>query len=174
MTRLLTFLFLTGLTFATIQSFGQVDTSAIKQFIQKQEPDEQKFIAFLKAGKIDDCMKYFSAAVIKKYGVDSLKKELGHLNNLLSKHIAPKVTHSLGQNFRGVGTFGHDSDGNYEKKSLYQFMDRENVVYYFSLYYSDKDPVAFIKYYESENLQEGFLKNLKPTKPLLAPPSSGN
>ena len=100
-------------------------------------------------------MKYFSAAVIKKYGVDSLKKELRHLNNLLSKHIAPKVTHSLGQSFRGVGTFGHDSDGNYEKKSLYQFMDRENVVYYFSLYYSDNDPVAFIKYYESENLQEG-------------------
>jgi hypothetical protein len=151
MTRHLRLLFLTILIFTAVQSYGQADTSAIKNFIQKQEPGEEKFIAFLKKGKIEDCLQYFSTGVIKKYGTDSLKKELKYLGILLSKYPAPKVTYSLGQNFRGIGTFGHDSDGKYEKKSLYQFMDKGNVVYYFSLYYSDNEPVTTIKYYYSKN-----------------------
>jgi len=174
MTRYLTLLLLTLLTFTAIQSFGQEDTSSIKSFIEKQQPEEEKFIAFLKKGKIDDCLKYFSTDVTKKYGTDSLKKELKHLSTLLSKYPAPKITYSLGQNFRGIGTFGHDSEGRYEKRSLYQLMDKDSVVYYFSLYYSDIEPVATIKYYDSENFQEPFLKNLKSTQPILAPPTKEN
>jgi len=169
MTRLLTLFFPIILIFASVQSFGQVDTTAIKNFIQKQEPDEEKFMALLKQGKIDDCMKYFSTGVIKKYGADSLKKELKYLNTLISKYPAPKVTYSLGQNFRGIGTFGHDSEGKYEKKSLYQFLDNGNVIYYFSLYYSDNEPIAKIKYFDSENFQEPYLKNIKPTQQISAP-----
>lgn len=174
MTRHLTLLLLTLLTLTAFQSFGQEDTSAIKSFIQKQQPEEEEFIAFLRKGKIDDCLKYFSTGVTKKYGTDSLKKELKYLNTLLSKYPDPKITYSLGQNFRGIGTFGHNSEGKYEKKSLYQFMDKNIVVYYFSLYYSDTEPVATIKYYDSENFQEPFLKNLKPTQPILAPPTKEN
>jgi hypothetical protein len=119
-------------------------------------------------------LKYFTAEAIKKYGLDSLKKELKYLATLFSKYKSPKATYLLGQNFRGVGTFGHDSEGKYEKKSLYQFMDGGNVKYYFALYFNDNEPVTSIKYYDSENFQEPFLKNLKPLKPILAPPTKGN
>ena len=87
MKKYLTLFFPMILTFCSVQSFGQTDTTAIKNFIQKQEPDEEKFMTFLKDGKIENCMKYFSTGVIKKYGVDSLKKELEYLNILFSSFI---------------------------------------------------------------------------------------
>jgi hypothetical protein len=169
MKKFLTFLFWTNLTLTSIQSFGQIDTTAIKDFIQRQQVGEEKFIDFLKIGNIDSCMKFFSASVINKYGTDSLKKELKYLNNLLSKNPHPQVTFSLGQNFQGIGTFGHNSDGNFEKKSLYQFMDKDSVIYFFTLYYNDKEPTALIKFFDSEDLTEDFLKKLKLTPPVLVP-----
>jgi len=110
-------------------------------------------------------MMFFSASLVTKYGTDVLEKELQKLNKLFSKYPAPTNSQSIGQSYQGVGTFGHDNDGSYEKKSLYQFMDKkENVIYFFTLYYSDKEPVTTIKYYDSADLND--FKPAKELKPL--------
>ncbi len=163
MKKLLTLAFCIFSVLMTLQTFGQVDTNAIKAFILKQHPNEEKFIGLLKRNRIDSCLKFFSSSVVSKYGKVNLQKELKRLNKLFLKYPTPVNTPSLGQSFRGVGSFGHDNDGNFEKKSLYQFMNKGNVVYYFSLYYSDKEPVGIIKYYDSEELTDfKLLKGLKP------------
>jgi len=166
MKKLLILIFLTISISWTFQTFGQVDTNAIKTFILNQETNEEKFIDLLRRNKIDSCLQFFSSSVVSKYGKDSLQKELKILNKLFLKYPNPVNTPSLGQSFHGVGSFGHDNDGSYEKESLYQFMDKGEVVYYFSLYYSDKEPVGLIKYYNSEELTDFKLpKGLKPIEP---------
>jgi hypothetical protein len=152
---------LTSLTFIFAHSYGQIDTSLIDKFLQKQIFAEEDFIAFLKAGRTDSCLNFFSPALLKKYGDDRLKREIHHLTNLFSKFPDPKQTISIGGSFQGVGTFGHDADGRFEKQSLYQFKSKDSIVYYFTLYYTDKDPVTLIKFFDSPNLTDYPFKKIK-------------
>lgn len=163
MKRIITITFLTISVFATQIAFGQVDTLAIKSFLTKQALDEEKFIDLLKRNKVDSCMTFFSSSVISKYGTDNLQNELKKLNGLFNKYSNVKNTVSLGKSFNGVGTFGHDNDGNYEKSSVYQFYKRKDVAYYFTLYYSDNEPMGIIKYYVSKDLSD--FKPVRKLKP---------
>jgi hypothetical protein len=174
MKRFRQFIFWTSLTFIFAHSYGQVDTSAIDQFLQKQIFAEEDFLKFLKAGKTDSCLNFFSPLLIKKYGADSLNKEIQHLTNLFSKFPAPKQTITIGGSFHGVGTFGHDVDGRFEKQSLYQFISKDRIVYHFTLYYTDKDPVALIKFFDSTNLTDNPFKKMKVTQLPPAPKQGQN
>lgn len=143
----------------------QLSENEMEDLLTKKSPDEESFIALLKANKIDSCLVFFSYVVTNKYGIDGLRNELKKLNKFFKKYPNPKNTVSFGKSSYGVGTFGHDNDGDYEKQSLYQFMKKKgNVKYYFSLYYSDKEPVGVIKYYDSEDLAD--FKPGKKLKPL--------
>ncbi len=143
----------------TFKSFCQVDTQvdtvAITNFVIKQTPSEEKFIALLKGNQIDSCMKFFSEAVINKYGTDSLQNELKNLNKLFLKYPSPVNEPSISISHNGVGGFGHDNEASYERKSLYQFMGKkEKVVYYFSLYFNNEEPIGIIKFYDSKDLTD--------------------
>ena len=74
MKKFFSFLLFANFTLSSTQSLGQADTIAINNFIQRQQTGEEIFTNLLKAGNIDSCIKFFSTAVIKKYGADSLKK----------------------------------------------------------------------------------------------------
>lgn len=112
---------------------------------------------------------FFSSTVINKYGKNSLQNDLKRLNKMFFKYPHPANTQSFGQSINGIGSFGHDNDGNYEKESLFQFMEKGKIVYYFSLYYNDKLPVGIIKYYDSNALTNSKVSNRHITS-TLAPP----
>jgi hypothetical protein len=109
-------------------------------------------------------MTLLSKQVIEKFGPDSIRIEFKRLNKLFHTYSDVKNTSTVGQSFGGVGTFGHDSEGNYELSSLYQFYDDDKVVYHFTLYYNESNPVDVIKYYDSWEFSE--FKNLRLTKPI--------
>jgi hypothetical protein len=90
-----------------------------------------------------------------------LKKETQHLTNLLAEYPNPKITFSLGKSFQGIGSFGHDTVGQFEKQSLYQFMSNDSIVYNFTLYYSDQHPVMLIKFFDSPTLTDNPFKKMK-------------
>ncbi len=121
--------------------------------LRKKPKEEKDFIQLLKRNKIDECVLFFSPAVYNKFGIDSLKSELKNLHELLLKYPNPENRETVGKSLNGVGTFGHDNDGDYERESFYRFSDiNGNVVYFFSIYYSDKEPMGIIKYYSSKNI----------------------
>jgi len=152
------------------ETIAQNDTAALKEFIIHQKISENKFIEVLKANKIDSCLTFFSQKVVRKYGSDSLRKEMKKLHNFFLKYPTPVNTPSIGKSSYGVGAFGHDNDETFELKSLYQFMDKDSVVYYFCLYYSNKYPTK-ISFYDSDNFDDSpFLMQIRTKAPLLVQP----
>ncbi len=149
--------FLVLLSFTIVLSqllFAQTEQE-FQTFKIKQHSCEMVFINFIKQGKVDSCLKYISYSVQNKYGYDSLKREFLKLYKYYRKYPHPTSTGDFGQSTNGVGSFGHNTQGKFEKQSTYQFIDAANkVVYYFTLYYSDREPISTIRFYESKNLSD--------------------
>lgn len=73
-----------------------------------------------------------------------------------------------------MGTFEHDNDGKYELEATFRFMDKGEVVYYFNLYYSDKEPVGRIKFFDCGNFEMGLFDKFGPLPAIEAPTTGGN
>ncbi len=163
MQKIISVLFFMTVTF--FSTFAQADETAVKDFLKKQSPEEERFISLLKKNKIDSCLLLFSLSLKKQIGTDKLIADLKKINAYYSKYPKPKTTPSLGQASSGVGAFGHDINGTWEKQSLYQFIDSNGkVIYYFTLYYDDSEPVGIIKNYDNMDMDNN-IPILKPIKP---------
>lgn len=165
MKRIFILLFLSIITF---HSFGQIDSVHLQNFLAKQEHEEQQFINFLKQGKIDSCLVFFSSSVINNYTRDSLKFELQKIINLYSMYPNQKNEVSYGKPFEGVGAFGHNCNGSIEKKSEYVFYDSTNVSkYWFELYYTNVGNFGEIIFFEKlsrHNYNQVKLKHARKAK----------
>lgn len=53
-------------------------------------------------------------------------------------------------------------------------MDKGEVVYYFNLYYSDKEPVGRIKFFDCGNFEMGLFDKFGPLPAIEAPTTGGN
>jgi hypothetical protein len=140
------FYFVLILTAISFQTSGQVDTVMIKKLATEQYHVEKKIIALLKNIKVGSSLKYFSANYIKQIGQDSLKELLCKI--ILDFIQYPDTTHeiSVGISKNGIGTFGHDTQGNIELKSSYCFFDKKgNLAYILDLYYNDSGNIGEIK-----------------------------
>jgi len=78
------------LTFTFLSSAAQtdvtLDTVLAKKLILNQEHTDKKFIAFLKAKKIDSCMAYLPENVFTRFPKERLKTELNHIAELFIKY----------------------------------------------------------------------------------------
>jgi hypothetical protein len=153
MNKLLTVL--TFLLLAFHSTIAQTEKE-FQAFKTRQDSCEKVFIKFIKQGKVDSCLKYISYTVQNKYGYDSLKREFLRLREFYNKYPNPTNKVNFGQSTNGgVGAFGHNSTGKFEKQSTYQFKDaKDDVIYYFTLYYSDREPVSIIRFYDSKELSD--------------------
>jgi hypothetical protein len=159
-------------------TFSQLDSVEIKQFISSQYPDEQKFISFLKKGQIDSCLSKISTEAILKFGTEKLKAELQKLDSFYKKYGPPKYSSTIGNsvsrpgtNYR-VGSFGHDVRGTIEKRSEYYFENKKGQsVYRFTLYYWNYQNFGIIKYFQVFDIEKF---DSDPRNILVAPPKASN
>ena len=138
-----------------------IESDNFERILKQQQAQEKRFLANLKQGKIQECLEYFSKSVVRKFGIDSLKNELRFLSRCLGDNTTYNKTQSIGRSNGGIGSFGHDTEGDYEVQSNYSLMKKDEIVYHFTLYYDDKEPVTKIKYFESKNFLSPFLKGVK-------------
>jgi hypothetical protein len=158
--------------------FSQLDSLEVKQFINSQYPDEQKFISFLKKGQIDSCLSKISTEAILKFGTEKLKTELQKLDSFYKKYGTPKYSSTIGNsvsrprtNYK-VGSFGHDVRGTIEKKCEYYFENKNGQsVYRFTLYYWNYQNFGIIKYFQVFDIEKF---DNDPSNILVAPPKTSN